>query len=87
MLEGAENLEDLGDSRLREYAVYALKDEAGHAKQQLEGVGCDGWRQPARTRERHAEVLARNEGAGLVQMFIETTESLERELRVRAIPN
>jgi hypothetical protein len=87
LLDGMENLGVLSDARLRAYAVYSLKDEGATSGNTLSELATLATICSARTRERHAEALASGEGLELVQMFIDMADRLERELRVRALPN
>jgi hypothetical protein len=87
LLDGIENIASLSDARLREYAVYSLKEEGATPTSTLMELAAMATVSCTRTRQRHAEAIASNEGASLVQMFIDTADNLERELRVRAMPN
>lgn len=87
LLDGMENLEALADARLRAYAVHSLKDVGATSASTLSELANLAAISSTRTRERHAEALASGEGLELVQMFIDSADRLERELRVRALPN
>lgn len=85
--DGIENLDSLSDARLREYAVYSLKDEGAQPGNTFAELAAMATVSAARTRERHADALSGLDGAGLPQMFVEIADNLERELKVRALPN
>lgn len=87
LLDGMENLGGLSDARLREYAIYSLKEEGATAGSTLAELATMAAISSVRTREHHADALASGEGVELVQMFIDTADNLERELRARALPN
>lgn len=87
LLDGMENLGGLSDARLREYAIHSLKEEGATSGSTLAELATMAAMSSARVRERHSEALASGEGVGLVQMFIDTADHLERELRTRALPN
>ena len=87
LLDGMENLERLSDERLREYAVWSLKDEGATASNTMSELAAMASVSVARVRQRQAESLAGEETPGLVDMFVGIAESLERELRTRARPN
>lgn len=87
LFDGIENLGSLSDARLREYAVYVLKEEGATSSSTLAELAAMAVVSSVRTCERHAEALARNESTGLVKMFIDTAEGLERELKLRSMPN
>lgn len=87
LLDGMENLEQLSDERLREYAVWSLKGEGATASSTMSELAVMASVSVARVRQRHADSIAGEETPGLVDMFVEIAESLERELRTRARPN
>lgn len=85
--DGLENLDALSDARLREYAVYSLKDEGAQPGNTFAELAAMASVSAERTRERHADALPGRDGAGLQQMFVEIADSLARELMTRALPN
>lgn len=87
LLDGMENLEHLSDERLREYAVWSLKDEGATASNTMSDLASMASVSAARVRQQHADSLAGEEAPGLADMFVEIAESLERELLTRARPN
>lgn len=87
LLEGMEKLEQLSDERLREYAVWSLKDEGATASSPMGELAAMASVSAVRARQRHADSLVGEETPGLVDMFVEIAEALERELRARARPN
>lgn len=87
LLDGMENLQRLSDERLREYAVWSLKDEGATASNTMSELAAMAAVSAARVRQQHADSLVGEQTPGLVDMFVEISESLERELRTRAMPN
>jgi hypothetical protein len=87
LLDGMENLQSLSDERLREYAVWSLRYEGATASNTMSQLAAMASVSAARVRQQHADSLAGEETPGLVDMFVEIAESLERELRTRARPN
>ena len=87
LLDGTENLERLSDERLREYAVWSLKDEGATSNSTMSELAVMATVSAARVRQQNADSLAGEETPGLVEMFVEIAEALERELRTRSMPN
>lgn len=87
LLDGMQNLEQLSDERLREYAVWYLRDEGATASSPMSELAVMASVSAARVRQQHADSLVGEEAPGLVDMFVEIAEGLERELRARATPH
>ena len=87
LVDGMEHLEQLSDERLREYAVWSLKDVGATASNTMGELAIMATVSAARAKQRHADSIVGEETPGLVGMFVEIAEALERELRARALPN
>lgn len=85
--DGLENLDALSDARLREYAVYSLKDEGAQPGNTFAELAAMATVSAARARERHADALSGGDGPGLPQMFVDIADNLALELKTRALPN
>lgn len=85
--DGIDNLEVLSDKRLREYAVWSLKEQGATSHSSLSELLAMAEVHSVHTREQNKESMAGEATAGLANLFVDLAEGLERELRIRALPN